>query len=157
MKKLISGIVGSSLIGTSLIFATPAQAIMCLDLSTYRYIEMDSYAECRAYNSSTPDIEEPVEEVEDQPVEEVTDPDPTPTVAPSEPVVDEVDTIIDTAAEAAEAILEDDAIGQEVVVQLANGDRLSGEVTADEKFALQDSGAIVEADGTVTINYSWGT
>ena len=56
-NKLISGVVGSSLIGTSLIFATPANAsIMCLDLSTYRYIEMSSYAECRAYNSSTPDI-----------------------------------------------------------------------------------------------------
>ena len=56
--------------------------------------------------------------------------------------------VIDTAAEA-EEVLEDDAYGQDVVVQLANGDRLSGEVTAEEKFALQDSGAIVEADGTM--------
>ena len=144
-NKVISGVVASSLIGTNLLFASPAQAsIMCLDLSTYRYIEMNSYAECRAYNSSTPEYEEP---------------DPTPTSAPAtnedsndEPVVDEV---IDTAAEA-EEVLEDDAFGQEVVVQLANGDRLSGEVTAEEKFALQDSGAIVEADGEVRINYSWG-
>ena len=141
-NKLISGVVGFSLIGTSLIFATPANAsIMCLDLSTYKYIEMSSYAECRAYNSSTPEI-----------VEEVTDPDPMPTDEPKAPVVD---MVIDTAAEA-EEVLEDDAYGQDVVVQLANGDRLSGEVTAEEKFALQDSGAIVEADGTMSINYSWG-
>ena len=143
-NKLISGVVGFSLIGTSLIFATPANAsIMCLDLSTYKYIEVVDAAECRAYNSSTPDV---VEE------EDTATPDPTPTSAPVEPVVDEV---IDTTAEA-EAVLEDDAYGQEVVVQLANGDRLSGEVTAEEKFALQDSGAIVEADGTMSINYSWG-
>ena len=152
----LSAIVGSSLIGTSLIFATPAQAsIMCLDLSTYRYIEMSSYEECRAYNSSTPEIveEDPFEGSDDsQPVEEVEEVDPTPTVAPTEPVVD---MVIDTVAEA-EEVLEDDAYGQDVVVQLANGDRLSGEVTAEEKFALQDSGAIVETDGTVRINYSWG-
>ena len=41
--------------------------------------------------------------------------------------------VIDTVAEAEEAILEDDAYGQEVVVQLANGDRLSGEVTSEQK------------------------
>ena len=154
-NKLISSVAASSLIGGSLLFASPAQAsVMCLDLSTYRYIEMDSYADCRAYNSA-PDIEEPVEEPVEE-VEEVTDPDPTPTDEPEAPVVDEViDDTIDTTAEA-EEVLEDDAFGQEVVVQLANGDRLSGEVTADEKFALQDSGAIVEADGEVRINYSWG-
>ena len=95
---------------------------------------MDSYADCRAYNSA-PDIEEPVEEPVEE-VEEVTDPDPTPTDEPEAPVVDEViDDTIDTTAEA-EEVLEDDAYGQEVVVQLANGDRLSGEVTAEEKFAL---------------------
>ena len=141
-KKLISSMVASSLIGASLIMATPAQAYMCLDLSTYRYVEVVDAAACRAYNS-TPEYEEP---------QGIEDADPDPTVAPTEPVVD---MVIDTTAEA-EAILEDDAYGQEVVVQLANGDRLSGEVTSEEKFALQDSGAIVEADGTVTINYSWG-
>ncbi len=151
-NKLISSIVGSSLIGTSLIFATPAQAsIMCLDLSTYRYIEMNSYAECRAYNSSTPDVEGPDDsQPVSDPIEQT--PDPNPTVAPTEPVVDEV---IDTVAEA-EEVLEDDPNGQAVVVQLTNGDRLSGEVTAEEKFALQDSGALVLEDTPVSINYSWG-
>ena len=68
-NKLISGIAGFSLIGGSLLFAAPAQAsIMCLDLSTYRYIEMSSYEECRSYNSSTPEIEGPDDS---QPVEEV--------------------------------------------------------------------------------------
>ena len=116
-NKLISSLVASSLIGGSLLFATPAQAsIMCLDLSTYRYIEMSSYDECRAYNSSTPDV------VEEEP-KGIDNVDPDPTVAPQEPVVDEV---IDTAAEA-EEILEDDAHGQDVVVQLANGDQTSRE------------------------------
>ena len=116
-NKLISSVAASSLIGGSLLFASPAQAsVMCLDLSTYRYIEMDSYADCRAYNSA-PDIEEPVEEPVEE-VEEVTDPDPTPTDEPEAPVVDEViDDTIDTTAEA-EEVLEDDALDRKLLSNL---------------------------------------
>ena len=138
-NKIVSGVVGFSLIGGSLLFANPAQAsIMCLDLSTYRYIEMSSYDECRVYNSSTPDIVEEEDAATPDPSEEV-ESDPTPTSAPVEPVVDEV---IDTAAEA-EEVLEDDAYGQDFVFPLAPGARLRGAFSSAAPFALFFFGALV--------------
>ena len=139
-NKLMSGIVASSLMGTSLLFATPAQAYMCLDLTTYRYVEVSDSTACRAYNSvgefATP--QNPVYEEEDVYTS------PTPTDAPAEPVVD------------VETILEDDPGGQDVVVETADGERLVGEVTTEEKEDLLEMGATVEVDTPVSVNYSWG-
>ena len=145
-NKVIGSIAGFSLIGTSLLFAQPAQAYMCLNLNTYEYIEVADVVACAELHrngyKSTP----------------VSTPTPTPTVAPSEPVVDEEDLGDETISSVAdvEALLEDDAYGQEVLVETPTGDRLSGEVTSEEKFDLQDAGITVEAVQPVSINYSWG-
>ncbi len=121
----------------SVFVAPTAQAYMCLDLTTYKYVEVTDSTECRAYNNrgefATPDVgEDPVYT------------SPTPTDAPAEPVVD------------VEEILEDDFGGQDVVVETADGDRLVGEVTSEEKEDLLDMGATVALDTPVSINYSWG-
>ena len=159
--RLLSSATGLALVGSVLI-APSAAAMPDCDIQDvacwkdYYGVETPDYG----YNKPTPTptptaTPSPEEKTEDNETitednELVTDNE---TVTKDNEIV--TDVVIDTIEEA-EEVLEDDLFGQEVVIELSNGDRLSGEVTAEEKFALQDSGAIVEPDAQVSINYSWG-
>ena len=135
------------------VFVAPtAQAYMCLDLTTYKYVEVADSTECRAYNNrgefSTP-APVPAAPVEDN--ELVT-----------EPVAEEDNETIteDNEMVTAEELLDEDYFGSsEVIVELTNGDLITGEVTPAEKAQLASlpEVALVEDSAPVYIQAdSWG-
>jgi len=128
------------------VFVAPtAQAYMCLDLTTYKYVEVADSIECRSYNNrgefSTP---APVPAAPEEDNEMVT-----------EPVTEEDNEMV-----TAEELLDEDYFGSnEVIVELTNGDLVTGEVTPAERAQLEalPEVALVEDSAPVYIQAdSWG-
>ena len=128
----------------SVIVAPTAQAYMCLDLTTYRYVEVADSTACRAYNKRG--------EFADS---------STPAPVPAAPVEEDNETITeDNELVTAEELLDEDYFGSnDVIVELTNGELITGEVTPAEKAQLESlpEVALVEDSAPVSIQAdSWG-